>query len=318
MKINSVYQGDCLEVMREWPDCSVDCCVTSPPYWGLRDYGNDGQIGLEPSPDEYIAKMVAVFAEVRRVLKPEGTCWLNLGDSYAGVNNQRSGVGEKRNLSTDKFHGGTAHLEQRCTTGNHNLKPKDLCMIPARVALALQADGWWLRSDIIWHKPNPMPESVTDRPTSAHEHIFLLTKSAKYWYDAVAIAEPSEHAGETRTTTAKSFAGQATGAGVKPTGNAKPGSVVHIKDTRNARNVWTIATKPYSGAHFAVFPPELPRKCILAGCPEGGVMLDPFFGSGTTGMVAEQLGRKWIGIELNPEYITLAKNRTMQRGLFAS
>jgi DNA modification methylase len=183
-------------------------------------------------------------------------------------------------------------------------------MIPARVALALQADGWWLRSDIIWHKPNPMPESCTDRPTSAHEHIFLLTKSAKYWYDADAIAEPSETVGVPRDKSSEPYNDS------YPGGRFSPGTR-NYGDTRNARNVWTIATKPYKGAHFATFPPEIPRRCILAGCPECGIVLDPFFGSGTVGMVATELGRQWVGIELNPEYAEDARIRTAQRGLFS-
>jgi len=302
LELNTVHVGDCISILRGMAADSIDCCVTSPPYWGLRDYGNDEQIGLESTPDAYIAKMVAVFAEVRRVLKPEGTCWLNLGDSYAGSGKGQGGQGTtstKQLSNHGSYHGGLS------TTFADGLKPKDLCMIPARVALALQADGWWLRSDIIWAKPNPMPESCKDRPTSAHEHIYLLTKSAKYWYDADAIAEPATYAGDDRGARSDSRRGTEC--------NSMNGST---GDTRNARNVWTIATKPYSGAHFAVFPPEIPRRCILAGCPEGGIVLDPFFGSGTTGEVAETLGRQWVGIELNAEYAELAKKRTQQRGLF--
>jgi DNA modification methylase len=638
--LDDVYCGDALEILRTWPDAFVDCCVTSPPYYGLRDYGCDQQIGLEPTPDAYVARMVAVFAEVRRVLKPTGTLWLNIGDSYAGGNNQRNGEGETRNLSTAKFHGGSAHLEQRRTTGNTpDCKPKDMLMIPAQVALALRADGWYLRSDIIWclsggtwlyvksqkgampmmvkdlarlnpatvqlwngdrwtqllgmsksarrgdeieltlrsgerisctpthrfptarglvdagdlqigdalvsaclpdndhplgcaidedaawlaglylaegshagdtiqisghsketarwerlqqiahkyggsatitvkgnqqairlygkvlsaiiselvsgrdahdkcfapvvwqysnrfiaamvdgylagdghweqknnrwrlgfcrnynlerdlrtacarlgwhlvlkmstvqykgepratfrgelrkvrlgyrtqrnpneitsitkarcryvydigvaddphlfalasgilthnSKPNPMPESVTDRPTKSHEHIFLLSKSAKYYYDAAAIAEPAvvgcfdtdfipKSAKDAHDTT--EMKSSATGA----SSNGRTGKRI---DTRNARDVWTIATHPYSGAHFATFPPELPRRCILAGCPPGGICLDPFFGSGTVGFVAARELRHWLGIELNPDYIALAQKRTAQKVLFA-
>ena len=331
MTSQRIIQGDCIEAMRTLPDASVHCCVTSPPYWGLRDYGHDGQIGLEATPEAYVARMVEVFREVRRVLREDGTCWLNLGDSYAA---QRSGTAMPAETLAGGFGGqvvdgrgsrGRADVEPDAVAGRARratgtgpkhrdaaaigLKHKDLVGIPWRVAFALQADGWWLRQDIIWHKPNPMPESVRDRCTKAHEYVFLLTKSERYFYDAEAVSEPSVHAGETRVTTAKSFAGQASGKGVKPTGNAKPGTVVAIKDRKNKRSVWRVCARPYSGAHFAVMPSDLVQPCIKAGCPEGGTVLDPFAGSGTTLAVAAELGRSAIGCELNPEYIALAERR---------
>lgn len=287
------------------PDASVHCCVTSPPYWGLRDYGHEGQIGLESTPDAYVARMVEVFREVRRVLRDDGTCWVNLGDSYAGgggfcPTSPSNLAGAKQTTQGSKPGG----IKPQGT-----IKAKDLVGIPWRVAFALQADGWWLRQDIIWHKPNPMPESVRDRCTKAHEYVFLLTKSERYYYDSQAISDPAAYAGETRVTTAKGFAGQAKGKGIAPSGNAKPGSVVYIKDRKNKRSVWRVSARPYGGAHFAVMPPDLVEPCIKAGCPEDGTVLDPFAGSGTTLAVAAELGRNGIGCELNPEYIALAEQR---------
>ena len=252
-----LYLGDALEVLAALPDESVDACVTSPPYWGLRDYGVDGQLGLEASPAEYVARIVEVFREVRRVLTPTGTFWLNLGDSYAtgGMSNPSPAS----TLGGGKNRGAAGYTLTR--TAPPGLKPKDLVGIPWRVALALQDDGWWLRKDIIWHKPNPMPESVRDRPTSAHEHIFMLAKAPDYYYDAVGIAEP------VTTDRAPSRKAKSTGAGhaeIRNGGTPYDGT----GETRNARDVWTIAHQPYSGAHFAVFPPELARRCIIAGAPE--------------------------------------------------
>lgn len=307
MTTHRIIPGDCIEGMKTLPDSSVQCCVTSPPYWGLRDYGHDGQIGLESTPEAYVSRMVEVFREVRRVLRDDGTLWLNLGDSYAtgaGKVGACPGGGEQGQKWADR--GASTSPNRMPIPG---LKPKDLCGIPWRVAFALQADGWYLRQDIIWHKPNPMPESVRDRCTKAHEYVFLLTKSQRYFYDAEAVSEPAVHAGETRVTTAKSFAGQAEGLGVKPTGNAKPGSVMLIKATRNKRSVWRVCAKPYSGAHFATMPPDLVEPCIKAGSPEGGTVLDPFAGSGTTLAVAAKLGRSGIGCELNPSYVELAHER---------
>jgi DNA modification methylase len=266
--------GDCIESMKGLESGSVNTCVTSPPYFGLRDYGHEGQIGLEPTPEAFVAKLVEVFREVKRVLRDDGTVFLNLGDSYA--NN---------------------------TPG---LKPKDLIGIPWRVAFALQADGWYLRQDIIWHKPNPMPESVRDRCTKAHEYIFLLSKSARYYYDHEAVREGTSESscyGGTYAKRKKGFNEQ---------GNmGKPGMTIKepIDGKRNKRSVWKVTTKPYKGAHFATFPPDLIEPCILAGCPEGGTVLDPFGGSGTTAGVAIGHGRNAILCELSPEYSELIPER---------
>jgi len=297
----TIRVGDCRAEMQQMDAESVQTCVTSPPYWGLRDYGDDNQLGLEKTPEAYVANMVDVFREVKRVLKPDGTLWINLGDSYSG-----SGKGPAGNL-------GKTHNE-RHMEGKHSaivpdgLKPKDLVGIPWRVAFALQADGWYLRSDIIWHKPNPMPESVTDRPTKAHEYMFLLTKSKSYYYDAESIKERAITAGSIDRR-AQADPSRVLGYSGKRTG------VTITDDLRNKRSVWTVPTKPYAGAHFAVFPPELIEPCILAGAPQGGVVLDPFGGSGTTGMVANKLGRKAVLIELNPDYVEQIKARTSQAAL---
>jgi DNA modification methylase len=305
-----IIAGDCIEGLRTLPDASVHCCVTSPPYWGLRDYGHDGQIGLESTPDAYVARMVEVFREVRRVLREDGTAWVNLGDSYA------TGAGSYRNPGSDVSpiaHGGKQAYTKDYARSQPNrmpipgLKPKDLVGIPWRVAFALQADGWWLRQDIIWAKPNPMPESVRDRCTKAHEYVFLLTKSERYYYDAEAVSEAAATAGQAGLGF---YPMRAAAMGRKPSGNeAKDPSDGIRPSTRNRRSVWTVTTKPYSGAHFAVMPPDLVEPCIKAGCPEGGTVLDPFAGSGTTLAVAAELGRSGIGCELNPEYIRLAERR---------
>ena len=311
----SIKIGDCIERLRNIPDESINCCVTSPPYWGLRDYGEAGQLGLEPAPQEYVAKMVDVFREVRRALRPDGVCFLNLGDSYAGS----GGYHAEHHNSSSGFQqkGSGKHKKGKAIPTVGGLKPKDLVGIPWRVAFALQDDGWWLRQDIIWHKPNPMPESVTDRCTKAHEYIFLLTKSARYYWDAAAIAEPSIYAGKSVVLGDKSLSkGQATGANVEKTGNALVDCVT-VTETRNPRSVWTVTTKPYSGAHFATFPEALILPCIRAGCPKGGTVLDPFFGAGTTGLVAMKQGRHCIGIELNPDYAQQAVDRlNAAAGLF--
>ena len=312
----TIHNGDCLEVLRTLPDESVQCCVTSPPYWGLRDYGHDGQIGLESTPEAYVGRMVEVFREVRRVLREDGTLWLNLGDSYAasGV----SGLGTTSGHG--KFRGGAKTdsriRERSCPAG---LKVKDLVGIPWRVAFALQADGWYLRQDIIWHKPNPMPESVTDRCTKAHEYVFLLAKSPRYYYDAEAIQENSvdkESINGRRPRKHHALAEMdPTGFGATRLGflNGRSNQAGTTYPTRNRRSVWTVTTKPYSGAHFAVMPPDLVKPCILAGCPEGGVVLDPFMGSGTVAAVAQDAGRRAIGIELNPDYCKLIAKRFKQR-----
>ena len=345
----TLYVGDSLDVQRDLPAESVHCCVTSPPYWGLRDYGTgtwvggdadcdhtqrmargdagiistdarlgninpmpvdtpigyaqtcgkcgatriDQQLGLEPTPDEYVTNMVAVFREVRRVLRKDGTLWLNIGDSYA---NPSSGDG---------------------------VKPKDLVGIPWRLAFALQADGWYLRSDIIWSKPNPMPESVTDRPTKAHEYLFLLTRSPRYFYDADGIREQAIEGTDLGLLRGRD-AGNGDGKiawraqSIKTRQEAGVDSrTANVSGQRNKRSVWEIATAPYPAAHFATFPPALVEPCVKAGCPEDGVVLDPFMGSGTTAQVARRLGRRSIGIELNPEYAELCAKRLQQLSLLA-
>lgn len=302
-----IIEGDCLEVMQSLDAGSVQVCVTSPPYYGLRDYGVDGQIGLEPTPDEYVAKMVAVFREVRRVLRNDGTLWLNLGDSYsnAGTRQGDRGGAVSENTNAQRMIGSG----YRPRVGG--LKNKDLIGIPWRVALALQADGWYLRSDIIWHKPNPMPESVTDRPTKSHEYLFLLAKSPTYYYDADAIAEPLARPDEATRKTPARFGGadkweEAQKQSRLHSGREYTGTPT---GTRNKRTVWTVATQPYKGAHFATFPPKLIEPCILAGSKRGDTVLDPFNGAGTTGLVSDRLGRDYIGIELNPEYAEMSRKR---------
>ncbi len=292
--------GDCRDVLRSLPEGSVDCCVTSPPYWGLRDYGVDGQLGNERTYLEYVAHMVEVFREVRRVLRDDGTLWLNLGDCYATDTKWGGSSGEKNGDQ-----GGGARRERKLTTG---LKPKDLVGIPWRVAFALQDDGWYLRSDIIWHKPNPMPESVRDRPTKAHEYLFLLSKSERYYYDAEAAAEKSTNRAPGNVEPHKYAKQYESGHGEHRTA-AGLERIREAKETRNRRTVWTVGSQPYSGAHFATFPPKLIEPCILAGCPAGGTVLDCFGGSGTTGLVAEAHGRDWLLCELNPKYAELAERR---------
>jgi DNA modification methylase len=295
-----ILEGDCRETLATLPAGSVQTCVTSPPYFGLRDYGRDGQMGLEPQPDEF----VAVFREVRRVLADDGTVWLNLGDSYSAYNGN-AGMGGPVGLTQTterpklpKGHGLVAKA----------LKPKDLIGIPWMVAFALRADGWFLRSEIIWAKRNCMPESVTDRPTRAHEQIFLLSKRPRYFYDHDAIREEDLGRDHARTV----LDGQPS---LEPSGGlAAPNRglrTVAGRDGlgRNKRSVWTVATQPFPGAHFATFPPKLIEPCILAGCPEGGTVLDPFAGAGTTGMVALRHGRSFIGCELNHEYVQLGRER---------
>jgi len=321
-----ILHGDVLDKLQEIESESIQCCVTSPPYWGLRDYGVDGQLGLEKTPEEYVEKMVKVFAEVRRVLKPEGTLWLNLGDSYAqgGKRATKEELQQDAQRARDKNYSTQAYAgykgwDRSAGTAVSGLKVKDLCGIPWRVAFALRQDGWYLRQDIIWHKPNPMPESVTDRCTKSHEYIFLLTKSAKYYYDADAVREPvseislkrAEYGWDCDRPSTKNASMNGKGIHTKKMGNRFVNP-----DGRNKRSVWTITTKPYKEAHFAVFPPKIPELCIKAGSKEGDTVLDPFFGSGTTGWVAQRLGRKWIGIELNADYIKIAEKRFAQKELF--
>ena len=292
---NALLVGDCLDGLRSLPDGCVQTCVTSPPYLGLRDYGMPGQIGQEGSPRAFADALVAVFAEVRRVLRDDGTLWLNLGDSHAATTKGSSGKGEKQRTNA-----GTLLADRRWKVPD-GLKPKDLMGVPWRVAFALQDAGWWLRSDIIWAKPNPMPESVTDRPTRAHEYVFLLTKQERYFYDAAAIRE-----GAVRGAAGSRFDAGKTGAN----GMGRVSALPRVEtETRNARTVWNITPEPFDGAHFATMPPELARRCILAGSRRGDVVLDPFAGAGTTALVAVGNGRRAIGCELNPEYARLALDR---------
>jgi len=288
--------GDVLAKIAEIGDKTVDTCVTSPPYWGLRDYNNDGQIGLEQDPNEYVEKMVQVFREVKRVLKDEGTLWLNIGDSYSG-----SGKGPAGNLG--KKHN-ERHLEKK--TGGlvpEGTKPKDLVGIPWMLAFALRADGWYLRQDIIWAKPNPMPESVKDRCTKSHEYVFLLSKSPKYYFDSEAMKEDGVIPAGT-----KGAKGSAERQGI-PGVNARPPVYKVYDGKRNKRDVWYVKSKPFPGAHFAVMPEELVEPCVLAGSPVGGLVLDPFTGSGTVGVVSLRHERNFVGIELNPEYAEMARER---------
>ena len=321
MKKVNIHTGNCLDILPTMEAGSVDCCVTSPPYFGLRDYGNDEQIGLEETPEAFVESMVNVFREVKRVLADDGTLWLNLGDSYASTGGKSQpqpdssgGLGNKK-LGTRGEQGSSASYGgfERPNTINGNIKPKDLIGIPWRVALALQADGWYLRQDIIWSKPNPMPESVTDRCTKAHEYIFLLSKKPKYYYDADAVREPHcEAVAKVAGTASKSelAGGISTPAYNKPTTGRGNNNTRSHPEGRNKRSVWEVTTQPFSGAHFATFPPDLIKPCIMAGCPTGGTVLDPFGGSGTTGMVALELGRNAELIELNPDYVEIIEGRT--------
>jgi len=312
------YHGDCRRVLSGLADGLVQCCVTSPPYWGLRDYGHAGQIGLEDTPEAYVARMVEVFREVRRVLRDDGVLFLNLGDSYAsGKGTCYNPGGGASSLGQDRKDAGVHPLDRgnKSTLAASGLKPKDLVGIPWRVAFALQADGWWLRQDIIWHKPNPMPESVTDRCTKAHEYIFLLSKSARYYFDSDAMQEPA--VGKPSGNRSKSWGNNETAVRSDGSGDVETmrGIPWDGKTTRNRRSVWTVPTKPYKGAHFATFPPALIEPCIKAGSAEGGCVLDPFLGSGTTAQVAKSLGRTFVGCELNENYLQLAVDRFRHRTL---
>lgn len=310
-----ILQGDCRDLLKTLPASSVDCCVTSPPYFGLRDYGIDGQMGLEETPDDYVQQLVSLFDEVRRVLRDDGTLWLNLGDSYAGSGKGRNADGTHSVGGKQDTNVGT-NIGKLIKTAAPCCKPKDLIGIPWRVAFALQKAGWYLRSDIIWHKPNQMPESVTDRPTKAHEYIFLLSKSPTYFYDAAAIREEqtessrirSQYAWRGRTDDGSN--GVRGGSTFKRTAaSGEKIGTIPADGKRNKRSVWTVGTRPFKGAHFATFPTTLIEPCILAGCPEGGTVLDPFGGAGTTGLVAERLRRNAILIELNPRYAAMAEER---------
>jgi DNA modification methylase len=341
----TIRTGDCREVLTTMAPEAVHMCVTSPPYFGLRDYGVEGQMGLEESPDAYVAGMVEVFREVRRVLRADGTLWLNIGDSYANDGKWGGSTGGK---AAKALHGATGIGRRKVVTG---LKPKDLIGIPWMLAFALRADGWYLRQEIIWHKKNPMPESVSDRCTKAHESLFLLSKSPRYYFDADAIKERavSDHLAGNQSHKAATAYEQGdekhrTKAGLvaycerqrrkrdsfkrddSKRASVIPGQAVgthrpdraeseYDLDTRNKRSVWTIATRPFREAHFATFPPALVEPCILAGSQPGGTVLDPFGGAGTTGLVAEALGRDSILIELNPKYVDIAERRTKQGGM---
>ena len=368
---NKIIQGDCLESLKKLESGSIQCCITSPPYWGLRDYGVDGQLGLEKTPEEYVAKMVAIFAEVKRILRDDGTLWLNLGDSYAGSG---KGIGSEPDPKWDKARNDES--KHKTDWSNIGLKPKDLVGVPWRVAFALQADGWYLRSDIIWNKPNPMPESVKDRPTKSHEYIFLLSKKQTYYYDQEAVRESqSEGTIDRYKNNNKIPSYNKTGGSARKSDSFTASTPMAIlTNGRNLRSVWTFATQPVKEAHFATYPEELVRRCMMAGTSEkgqcakcgspweriverkaenhisradrqeatggaisGGVgknfpdieiqtlgwqptcdcnadvepqtILDPFFGSGTTGIVACRGNRRYIGIELNPEYVKIAEKR---------
>ena len=306
-----IYQGDCLEILKQLPDESIDCCVTSPPYYGLRDYGVDGQIGLEETPEEYIKKLTEVFHEVKRVLKSDGTLWVNIGDSYWGPGSRGYDFEGKMSEASKLQQGskGTISLQNiPKLTGNVNgYKNKDLIGIPWMLAFSLRADGWYLRQDIIWHKSNPMPESVKDRCTKSHEYIFLLSKSSQYHFDYEQIQEDAVCKDDRRADMGRL---EYDGKRANGTDDKAQQSFVKIVDKRNKRDVWNINVQPIKEAHFATFPERLIEPCILAGCREEGIVLDPFFGSGTTGRVAERLGRKWVGIELNPKYVEIAEKRT--------
>ena len=337
----SILTGDVRDRLRTLADESVQMCVTSPPYFGLRDYGHPGQLGLEQTPEQYVAAMVEVFRCVWDVLADDGTLWLNIGDSYAGYHGNKNAA-----YDAAPSNKGGYFENQRKTLVNHNgIKNKDLIGIPWMLAFALRADGWFLRQDIIWHKPNPMPESVTDRCTKSHEYIFLLSKSERYFYDHEAVKEPaspasiarwdqdiegqigSDHVPGKTNGNMKAVGGKGGKNAFRGQGHQRDSDTgpanregrdmqdVGASETRNKRSVWTVATVPYKGAHFATFPPALIEPCILAGSRPGDLVLDPFIGSGTTGQVAQALGRLWIGCELNEAFAPLQQARTAQAAL---
>lgn len=296
----TLMHGDALDCARALPTASVQCIVTSPPYYGLRDYGDTEQLGAEDTLTEYVDRMVVLFRELRRTLADDGTLWLNLGDSYAGSNKGSFGSPEAAGAYLSKTKQSVVPTRTD-TTGRvaEGYKPKDLMLVPTEVARALRLDGWYLRSDIIWAKPNPMPESAADRPTSAHEHMFLLAKSLRYYYDAAAIAEPAVYRGEPKPGRQEA-ATQTGGAHSRTLGAERADGL------RNKRSVWEVPASPFGEAHFAVYPPELVRPCIRAGSRPGDTVLDPFSGSGTTGMVATQEGRKYVGFDLNSDYLDMS------------
>ena len=317
---NEILDGDALERLRDLPDETVDMCLTSPPYFGLRDYGINGQIGQEATPEEYVENLLRIFAEVNRVLKPTGTLWLNIADSYAG---SCQGAGTKNPSAKQHSNRGTQYM----LTAMHRskllhvegCKPKDMIGIPWMLAFALRDAGWYLRQDICWYKPNTMPESVKDRCTKSYEHIFLLAKRPKYYFNGHAIREPCSEASiadfKRRKTLDNKGGGKHSYEGVRPDLCRSRADYYAADQMRHARDVWMINTKPYRGAHFATFPEELAQRCILAGCPEDGLVLDPFMGSGTTAVVAQRLNRQYVGIELNPEYIVLAQERVQKEAM---
>lgn len=303
-----LFAGDSVSVLSGWPESSVNCCITSPPYFGQRDYGVDGQIGLEKSPDEFVGKLVAVFREVRRVLTNDGTLWVVIGDSYnAGRNGGHPGGKKQWNPEQRKY-------QTRSGANVVGLKKKDLIGVPWMLAFALRADGWYLRQDIVWAKPNPMTESIKDRPTRSHEYIFMLSKSYSYYYDREAVQEPAAESSLKRIRQAN-FANQTGGPkdyrnGTRPDRSARQAVENFAKNpVRNRRDVWHVPVVSYKGAHFATYPPKLIEPCVLAGCPQGGMILDPFVGSGTTCMVALANGRDAVGIDLNPDYLEIARER---------
>ena len=342
---SGMYVGDCRALLRQLPEACVQTCVTSPPYWGLRDYEADGQIGLEATPEEYVANIVEVFTDVYRVLRDDGTLWLNMGDCYA--QGGRGSIGHNSTISGSQRNQQASARARRLLgrTVPPGYKPKDLIGQPWMVAFALRAAGWHLRCDIVWHKPNPMPESVTDRPTKSHEYLFLLSKRERYYYDHEAIREPvtggakprghgvnpkarANAAGSKQNASyAKAISGYRSG-NRKRSNRAENGGIgdsharqatgvpwEDVDGMRNKRSVWTVASEPYSGAHFATFPSRLIEPCILAGSRVGDLVLDPFFGSGTTGAVAEKHGRRWVGFDINPEYQKQQRERTAQRSI---
>ena len=307
MELDTIFCGNALDVLRTLPDNFVHCCITSPPYYALRDYGAEGQIGREDTPAQYVARLTEVFSEVRRVLRPNGTLWLNIADTYAGKGNQGDSV-------DPKYPNGRTGQTVAINRKVEGCKAKDMIGIPWMLAFALRDRGWYLRSDIIWQKANPMPESCKDRPSRCYEHIFLMAKSRKYYFNAEAIAEPVTESTPMRMR--RKFGKNKYSAGIpgqthqhlndyRPNGYAEE----DIPLLRNKRDVWQINSVPYKGAHFAAYPPKLVETCLLAGCPPDGIVLDPFLGSGTTAAVAKQMGRHYIGIELNPDYCTLAEQR---------
>lgn len=309
INIEIILLGDAAEQLRTLDADSVHCCVTSPPYFGLRDYGVPGQIGLEATPEEYVEKLVQVFREVRRILRPDGTLWLNIGDSYTS--------GGRKTRDYDQKLPARA-MDQRPKTPE-GMKPKDLIGIPWLLAFALRSDGWYLRQDIIWHKPNAMPESVRDRCTKSHEHVFLLSRSERYFFDTDAISEPimgnstkrylRGYRGQAEAVALPRFGGTKYGDSTAEEARCKSGKEYVPTPRRNKRDVWSIGTMGFRGAHFAVFPEKLVEPCILAGSPKDGLVLDPFADSGTTGVVAQRLGRRFIGIDINPDYCAMAAER---------